>query len=175
MRYLHKRRIEVDCWLRDDQRLQVVGELDDDKGMPFQSYQRLIPAGGNLHTMRVTLIVSDALIVDEAHIEMIDVPGEHCDPIAAMAEKLVGLAIAKGFTRELQQRFGGVRGCNHVYALLQAMAPATLQALYTLQGEARIASGGWLDLENTCYAFRHDGQLMHDMRAKFAPVLSKEK
>ncbi len=57
MRYLHKRRIEVDCWLRDDQRLQVVGEIDDDKGMPFQSYQRLIPAGGNLHTMRVTWIV----------------------------------------------------------------------------------------------------------------------
>lgn len=167
MRYLHKRRIEVDCWLRDDQRLQVVGEIDDDKGMPFQSYQRLIPAGGNLHTMRVTWIVSEALVVDEAHIEMIDVPGENCYPIAAMAEKLVGLTIVKGFTRELQQRFGGVNGCNHVYALLQAMAPAVLQARYTLQGEARMAAGGWLDLENTCHAFRSDGPLIREMRAQY--------
>lgn len=164
MQYLHKRRIETDCWLLEDGTMKVVGELDDDKGIPFQAYSKHIPSGGDLHTLRVTLLVSSELIIQEAKIEMIDVPGEYCMEIEPMAERLIGLAVAKGYVRAINERLGGVKSCNHIVSLLQSMGPAIIQAYYSIQGLKNVENGGWLQLMNMCHVFREEGPLIARLR-----------
>ena len=45
---------------------------------------------------------------------------------------LVGVSITRGFTRRVRELFGGPRGCAHVTALLQAMAPAVVQSTWSM-------------------------------------------
>ena len=56
-------------------------------------------------------------VVFEAH------PHTTCPAIIEHYQGLVGLSIARGFTHQVRELFGGPRGCTHTTALLLAMAP----------------------------------------------------
>ena len=86
------------------------------------------------HHMQVELVVgfpgmeiTAATVLFEAH------PHDPCGAIAPHYGELVGLSIARGFTREVRQRFGGPRGCTHTTALLMAMAPVAIQSIWSMQ------------------------------------------
>lgn len=79
--------------------------------------------------MRVTL--PDMTIVD-AGVELETFPHSGCPAIAVHYKKLIGLTIARGFIKNIRELFGGPRGCAHTTALLQAMAPALLQAIWSM-------------------------------------------
>ena len=68
-----------------------------------------------------------AAVLFEAH------PHDACGSIAPHYGELVGLSIARGFTHEVRQRFGGPRGCTHTTALLLAMAPVAIQCIWSMQ------------------------------------------
>ena len=51
-----------------------------------------------------------------------------CPVITDHYQELVGLSIARGFTHEVRQRFGGPNGCTHTTALLLAMGPVAVQS-----------------------------------------------
>ena len=71
--------------------------------------------------------ITAAAVLFEAH------PHDACGSIAPHYGELVGLSIARGFTHEVRQRFGGPRGCTHTTALLLAMAPVAIQSIWSLQ------------------------------------------
>jgi hypothetical protein len=53
---------------------------------------------------------------------------------AGLVRKLrEGLPIGRGFTHRIRELFGGPRGCTHTTALLQAMAPAVVQATWSMR------------------------------------------
>ncbi len=95
------------------------------------------PAPLTMHHMEVELRVHyPSLEITAAHVAFGVYPQPMCPTIAEHYESLVGLSIARGFTHQVRERFGGPRGCSHTTALLQAMAPVAVQSWF---GMARLA------------------------------------
>jgi hypothetical protein len=97
-------------------------------------YVRSDPDPLTVHHMVVDLLVSypelevrDANVVIETH------PNVACPRVADHYKSLIGLSIARGFTHQIRALFGGPRGCTHTTALLQAMAPAVVQATWSMR------------------------------------------
>ena len=129
---LHSRRYETDVYLLDEATLLVRGAVSDTK--PPGMYVADDPEPLEIHQMHVELTVAlpdleitTAAVVFETH------PHESCPTISSHYEQLVGLNIARGFTHKVRELFGGPRGCTHTTALLQSMAPAVVQSLWSVQ------------------------------------------
>ena len=96
---------------------------------------------------------------------MHDYPHVECTAAEQSASSLVGLSVARGFTRAVRERIGGVRGCDHIAHLMTALAPATIQALGGMRHRrARDADArpepesGWKDrLLNSCHIWAEGG------------------
>ncbi len=82
-------------------------------------------------------------------------------PHGQALEQLVGLSVARGFNRAVQERFGRQRGCAHLTALIVAMAPVVKQGAGAAFRGERDAPTSPDDLWfiNTCQAWRADGPL----------------
>ena len=147
---LHQRDYVVRAWKRSDDSMLIRGAVMDIKpGQPFA--ERIIAAGGDddgrpllVHHMVVDLVVrypdltiTDAAVVFEAF------PNAGCPGITTHYRELIGLSIARGFTHQVRERFGGPRGCTHTTALLQAMGPVAVQAVFGMRGSLPRATVRW--------------------------------
>ena len=75
-----------------------------------------------LHTMQLRLEVQRAnLEISRAEARMLDYPHAECPGIAPAFAGLVGLSIAQGFTKAVQERFGRAKGCSHWSAPTRAL------------------------------------------------------
>ena len=92
-------------------------------------------------------------------------PVHHLPRRARPAAELVGLSIARGFTREVNERFGRQRGCAHFTALIHAMAPAVRQGAGVAFPEQERPATGDPWFVNTCQAWREEGPLHQLIRA----------
>ncbi len=87
-----------------------------------------------VHHMQVELRIEfPSLTITSAGVEFRVFPEDTCPTIVEHYHQLVGLSIGRGFTHKVRELFGGPRGCTHTTALLQAMAPAVVQATFSLQ------------------------------------------
>jgi hypothetical protein len=154
---LHQREYRVRAYRLADAagpRLLIRGAVRDQK--PAGLYIATDPDPLTFHHMQVelevrspSLEISAATVLFEAH------PHDTCGAIAPHYGSLVGLSIARGFTHEVRQRFGGPHGCTHTTALLLAMAPVAIQSIWSMQVvEDRLAGRPW----------RHAGELAPDER-----------
>ena len=103
-------------------------------------------------------------------------PHTSCPRILDHYKNLIGLNIARGFTHKVRELFGGPRGCTHITALLQAMAPAVVQATWSMAVRKRRDDGvapGAVDKNrehmlagniNTCHVWAEDGEHLRDVR-----------
>lgn len=166
MQLLHTRKIRTDCWLTDDDMYKAVGVIDDDKGIAMTTYSgRPIAPGGDLHTMRATLLLDKMLVIQSATIEMIDIPGDECNHACASPSDLIGLSISRGYNKGLKERIGGIKGCSHVFALLQQMGPAIVQAVYSdPTNDQHNSLDHWEPLIDTCFTWRENGPVVADRR-----------
>jgi len=127
--------------------------------------------------MLVELTVSiDGFVITHANVLFITFPNENCPTITTHYRELIGLRIARGFNRKVRELFGGPRGCAHTSALLQAMAPAAIQTIWSLtvkdaREQGRSAEGTPEDMErsiaanlNTCHIWDENGQQVQLMR-----------
>ncbi|MGD0882657.1 MAG: DUF2889 domain-containing protein [Acidimicrobiales bacterium] len=132
---LHRRSIDYQAYAVDDD-LVVVGRLVDARPWAEGS-----PAVSTVHDMelRVRIRRTDLVIV-EAVATMHTFPHTECPGIEAAFEGLVGLDVARGFTREVQSRFGGPKGCTHLEHLARSLGPVVIQAVTS--GRALAVSRG---------------------------------
>ena len=122
---LHTRDYEVKVYRLSDSEMLARGAVSDRK--PAGLYIKGDPEPLEVHQMHLELRVAlDGLEIREARVLFETHPHSDCPLIAADYEKLVGLSIARGFTRKVRDLFGGPNGCTHTNALLQAMAPAVV-------------------------------------------------
>lgn len=140
-----------------------------------------------VHHMVVELRVAfPSLTITSARVEFRTYPEQVCPSIVAHYEQLAGLSIARGFTHKVRELFGGPRGCTHTTALLQAMAPAVVQATFSMNWAAmqRAAANGdrpspaitpedrrkfFAFNINTCHVWDEDGDLVASLDAGRAP------
>ena len=167
---LHTRQYEVRIYQLSDDELIARGVVSDVK--PPGLYVADDPEPLEVHQMQLELRVAaldltirDARVVFETH------PHSICPLIARDYEALIGVSIARGFNREVRQLFGGERGCTHTNALLQAMAPAIIQARWGIVAKDARAQGPGSEVPerpdrkkmiaanvNSCHVWAEDGE-----------------
>jgi len=180
---LHDREYRVEAFRLSADRLLIQGAMRDQK--PPGLYLPDDPDPLTVHHMQlsVELAFPSLEIVDaRAHFE--SHPHSGCPSITTHYEKLVGLSIGRGFTRKVGELFGGPRGCTHVTALINAMAPVAMQCFWSMRAaDAKLAgeemsifdrdseSGTppddtmWTSIVNTCHIWDEDGQAVADRMA----------
>lgn len=168
---LHDREYRVRAYRLADDRLLIQGAIRDQK--PPGLYLEDDPDPLTVHHMQLSLEIGfPALDIVGATVHFESHPNTTCPSIVDHYGKLVGLSIARGFTHKVRELFGGPRGCTHVTALLQAMAPVAMQCFWSMaaagardQGKpSPIASGdiendeGWKRIIGTCHVWDPEGE-----------------
>ena len=137
---LHSRDYEVKIYRLSDAELLARGAVSDRK--PPGLYVADDPEPLEMHQMQLELKVAiPALEITSARVIFETHPHSECPLIAADYRKLVGLSIARGFTRKTRELFGGPNGCTHTNALLQAMAPAIVQSTWSIRVREQRSEG----------------------------------
>jgi hypothetical protein len=170
---LMTRTIDMQVFARDGYHV-VIGSLHD---------QRPWATGGvgprDVHQMELGIVVrlADLVIVD-AEAAMGHFPHPECPSITDSFSELIGLSVARGFTRAVQDRFGRQRGCSHLEFLARALGPVVIQSLTAaaarrmengeVEGLAEATSGmEWLT--NTCHIWSEDGIGLQKLAAGWKP------
>lgn len=104
----------------DGEELEIRATVEDDT-FSHGGFQRV-------HDMTLVMRVrrSDREIV-AVEADMSEHPHPQCPLVAATMQRLVGVRIARGFTRAVNERVGATRGCNHLATL--ALQAGTVAAL----------------------------------------------
>ncbi len=137
---LHHRGIVVDVYVVDDD-LVVVARLGDNR--PWADGMSAVATVHDME-LRVRVRTSD-LTITGATAEMHAFPHTECPGIEPAFAGLVGLSVTRGYTRAVQSRFGGPKGCTHLEQLARAVGPAVIQAVTSRRALA-VSSGEADDL-----------------------------
>lgn len=166
-RWLHRRTITVDGYLRDDGLYDIEGHLRDIKGCDVETLLGRLPAGEAVHDMHLRLTVNEAMVIQEAEARMTSrpYPGT-CENIVSAYAGLKGLAIAPGFTRVVRSRLGGLHGCTHLTEMVGVVATVAFQTRYGTLKPDVTERPPHLD---GCHALATDGAVV----ARFYPHWSR--
>jgi hypothetical protein len=171
---IHTRKITVNCYETDKERLIVEGFLTDDRLIPY-----VIQALGEMHepglihhvALTMELSIPDLKIVS-IMAEMPVVPDAGCRDIKAAVQVLEGRSIRPGFTGEVRQLFGKKAGCLHLTHLILTMSSAAVQGLWAyLSRVSQDVSPSLPKLDesmliNSCHMWRKDGPFIQRIRAQ---------
>jgi hypothetical protein len=186
---LHDREYRVRAFRSAPDRVLIRGGVRDQK--PPGLYLDVDPDPLTIHHMQVDIEVAyPSMKIVTAQVHMETHPNIECTRIEPHYEKLVGLSIARGFTHQVRELFGGPRACTHTTALLQAMAPVAIQSMWSLRASdvQRSESGAermptkrsdmWKMNLNSCHVWAEDS----DVVARYAaggtfevPVFAQER
>jgi hypothetical protein len=169
---LHRRTIEFEAFDRGDE-LAVVARLVDTR--PWADGDQSV---ATVHDMELTVVVRIAdLCITEADAVMHTFPHTECPGIVSAFAGLVGLSVSRGYTREVQSRFGGPRGCTHLEQLARSLGPAVVQAVTSRRALA-LSRGEVGDLVtgtgspwalNSCHVWAEGGVAEQKLAAGWLP------
>jgi hypothetical protein len=128
---LHRRSIEYEAFDAGES-LLVVGRLRDSR--PWAEGGHSIASVHDME-LRVTVRISD-MTITEASANMHTFPHAECPGIVQAFKDLAGLSVARGYTRAVQTRFGGPRGCTHLEQLARSIGPVVVQAVTSRRAQA---------------------------------------
>jgi hypothetical protein len=163
---IHTRKIDIVIYEGTEDSIIVEGILKDDR--PLDSYRltgERIPSG-TIHHMIIRIEVKGPqLIIEDIEVEMPTVPHEVCRETLECLEPVKGMPIVSGFTNKIKSIAGGPKGCNHLLALLTAMAPAAVQGAFSAVASKPTdpetkTSINLERLKNTCWVWRENGPLL---------------
>lgn len=133
----------------------------------YKLTQEKVPSG-TLHDIEVVLLIkTPSLVIEDVEVTMLTVPRADCNDVTKSLEPLIGLSVSKGFTANVRNLCGGVKGCTHLVTLLTAAGPAIVQGYLALSYQKQAddksvrlnkASAMLSYLKNTCYAWRAEGE-----------------
>lgn len=173
---LHTRHVECRGYRRADGLWEVEGHMTDVKAYAFENEHRgRLEPGTPLHDMWLRLTLDDRFTITAVEATTDAAPYGICGSITPAFQRLVGLRVKAGFTRQVKERLGGVHGCTHLVELLGPMATTAFQTIYPILSRERAAAEGKTaasgppsppsagnrppPLLNSCHAFASDGQI----------------
>ncbi len=165
--HLHTRTVTCQGFRRADGLWDIEGHLVDQKTYAFSNEERGAMAPGDpVHDMWLRLTIDDDFIVRGVEAHMDANPFKICPQITPAYEKLVGLTIARGWTRKTKELFSGAHGCTHLLELLGPIATTAFQTIYPIRHREHKERGtsGTVDVRrtpvNTCHALSADGPIV---------------
>jgi hypothetical protein len=188
---IHTRRYEARVYRLSAEELLVRAAVSDTKPPGLYIEGDCEPL--EIHQMQLELRVGyPALVITAARVEFATHPHTTCPLIAEAYGKLVGLSISRGFNAKVRELFARSQGCTHTNALLQAMAPAVVQSVWSLsvrEGTTLSARGSRLTPAereqriagnlNTCHVWAEDGTHVEKLRrgdaSEFPPLPVKDR
>jgi hypothetical protein len=156
------RTIRVSATRVGEDELDVVGHLLDERPGGTGVDWLHDGHGSVIHDMTLTIRVRHPdLVITRVGGTMTEHPYALCPDALPPLQRLVGLCIARGFTRAVNERLGRQYGCSHLTALVHAMAPVVRQASGVAFRDLAVAprhdTEQWF--VNTCQAWKEDGPL----------------
>jgi len=161
------RTIRVEVHQIGEHELEVTGRLLDERPGARPMWFG-IREDGAVHDMSLTVRVRrPGLVITAVIPDMTAHPYTICRDALPPLEQLVGVSVARGFTRAVNERFGRQRGCAHLTALVHAMGPAIRQGAGAAFRDEDDLPRADRDLWfiDSCQAWRADGLLADRMRA----------
>ena len=157
----HVRTITAKAWRVSDDEIDVTGRLVDDRPLLGPRWYQQ-DSNPTIHDMTLTIRVRHPdLVITRASGAMETHPYTLCPDALPSLQQLVGLSVARGFTRAVNERFGRQLGCAHLTALIQALGPVVRQAAGAAFRDEnalpRADEDTWF--VNTCQAWREHGPL----------------
>lgn len=157
------RTIRLEAVESDDDELVVTGSLRDERPRGGPKWFG-VPGPRVVHDMRVALRVRHPdLVITSVDGAMDTQPYTICPEALPPLQRLIGVSVAQGFTRAVNERLGRQQGCSHLTALIQAMGPVIRQAAGVAfrdrNTEAVMGGGGDRWFVNTCRSWRENGPL----------------
>jgi hypothetical protein len=169
---IHRRSIDYEAFDLGDE-LGVVGRLRDIR--PWADGDDSV---STVHDMELHVMVRIAdMSITEASAVMHTFPHTECPGIVSAFAGLVGLSISRGYTREVQARFGGPRGCTHLEQLARSLGPLVIQAVTSRRARA-VSRGEAADLlsgpdspwaRNSCHIWAEGGIADQKLAAGWHP------
>ena len=171
---VHTRSIVCRSFRRDDGLLDIDGRFIDTRAFAYDSeFRGHCPAGAALHHMQLRLTLDRERRIHALVSAMPGTPYASCAEVNPNFQRLLGLSTGRGFRKALRERLGGVEGCTHMLALLEAMAAAAVQAFASTARAPRRAGQAepvriWrLDaLVDSCHSYRSDGPVMQQLQRR---------
>jgi len=169
----HRRLIECDGFARDDGLWDIEAHLLDTRSYDC-SYDEdhrngLIKAGEAVHDMLVCLTIDLDFKIHKATASSDQTPFEVCSRAATEMDKLVGIRIGPGWTKQVRERISVQRSCTHLIDLLAPLAATAYQTLHAeLEKRDKAlparAKPGILD---TCLALSSKGEVVRKRWPEF--------
>jgi hypothetical protein len=175
-RFMHRRNVECEGYLRADGLWEVEARLVDTK--PFATRDRfrgLLEAGDPVHDIRLRLAVDDGLTIQEAQATMRSTPYPTCIEVEPILQRLIGERIGKGWRDVLRTKIGRLETCTH---LMELLGPAVTTLFQTMSygktpdgrdsHDQKRATDERPFFINGCHSWRTDGPIV----AEIFPQLS---
>ena len=172
-RKIHGRRIDITTYAYGGDAIVVEGRLTDNRFQKvyyFSNHEIRPP--GVVHDLVIRMKVKGpGLVIEDIDVDMETVPRKDCRMLLEALKPVIGMKIQAGFTEAVKAKVGGPKGCTHLSALLLAMAPAAVQGAWSALARQPVdpkiyGSTALGFLENTCWVWRSDGDLMRELREK---------
>ncbi len=128
---VHERRLEFRSYPLDDDRIIVEGRLRDDRLVPGYHWDGTPMSAGVVHNMCVRMLVGGRPpSIMDAEAGMLKVPHELCPTTLDSVKRIIGLSIVHGYSEEVHNRLGGVKGCAHLTHLIVTMGAAVIHGQF---------------------------------------------
>lgn len=135
--HLHTRTVTCQGFLRQDGLWDIEGRIVDVKTYGFDNEWRgRVEAGTPVHEMWIRLSLDDRMEIKAVAVATDHSPFQLCPDILPNFQRLVGVKIGAGFTREARARLGGREGCTHIVEMLQQVATVAYQTMVAERGKA---------------------------------------
>ncbi len=129
---IHSRDIGLATYPHTDSRVIVHGVLKDFRYKKIFDVTGAVIEPGVIHHIDVKFMIKpDPLTIEDAEAMMIHVPLSECRTTLDTIEKLKGLEIKSGFSRQVRSIMGGKKGCTHLCQLIIAMGQEIVQGWLT--------------------------------------------
>jgi len=119
---IHTRDIQLATYPHTGSRVIVHGVLKDERYIRIFDVTGAVIEPGIIHHIDVKLLIKpDPLTIEDAEAQMIQVPMTECTTTLDTIEKLKGLEIKSGFSKNIRDIMGGKKGCTHLCQLVIVM------------------------------------------------------
>ncbi len=157
---LHFRRIDMRGWRRKDGLYEIEGRVTDRKPHACTSTKntKTVPANEPIHEMGVRLVFDTNMMVHDVFVVVASAPYQDCLAGGQALQKLKGLRMASGWSKEVKRLLGGAQSCTHVMELLIPMATAAFQSLTMVRQQLpdTFDANGKPNKVDSCYAYGAD-------------------
>jgi hypothetical protein len=162
---VHTRQIDIATYEGDADSIIVEGILHDERLVAVfrPTGEKVLP--GTVHHMIIRMRVSGPqLVIEDIDVEMQTAPNELCQEALDSLQPIIGVPIVSGFTNRIKELVGGPKGCAHLVALLNAMAPAAVQGAWNAMSRKKVdpkhLPTAIERIKDTCMLWRTDGPFM---------------